>query len=96
MKKAKGMLMGVVVLAVTGGGLAYNMKSKSPIYICYTTDLSGDSHSCNVVYDPANTFMEPADSISVYYTITDDTVQCKKGVPCDSLTVLKTWDASVK
>ncbi len=59
------MFMAVVVLAVAGGGLAYKVKEESPMYICYTTDLSGDHHLCNVVYPTTIGFEEPRDSLRV-------------------------------
>ncbi|HEY4150556.1 MAG TPA: hypothetical protein VGM41_16565 [Chitinophagaceae bacterium] len=86
MKKAKIMLMATIALAVAGAGLAYKAKEASPVNICYTTDLDGDTHTCNLVYEPT---IEPVDSFAMYYTFTDDTAQCKKGIPCSSYTIVR-------
>ena len=96
MKKAKAMFIVLILLALAGGILAYRMKSASPIYICYTTDLSGDGHNCNLVYTDTTPFTEPGETMGIYYTVVDDTARCKEGIPCDSFTVVKKWDAGVK
>lgn len=77
----------IVVLAVAGAALAYKVVGESPMYICFTTDLSGDGHLCNLVYPTTITYIEPRGNIGIYYTIVDDTNLCKRGISCGNYTL---------
>jgi hypothetical protein len=77
MKKAKLMLMGVVVISIVGGALAFKVKESNTLQtVCYNTSIAGTT--CTASFP--GLVSVTAGSLKYHYTIVSNPAECTNGV----------------
>lgn len=82
MKKAKIMLLGITIMAVVGGVLAFKAKTYGQLFCTRLIENGPGICECSYIGK-----IDVVNGNSYYYTRTDDPTKCKEA-PCTSTTSL--------